>query len=360
MNKEEILKRFSLMSEVELNEVLTIYRKHLPQKTVGEEIITIPAHIKKQLSGFGADSELSRIIDSFPTRLICVESPSKTLAEKCKQIYISACLNFDETGELFIQKVLEYAASYQTRPLIICGPPGCGKSHRAKVLAKMIGLPYERVDIPLATHGSGLSGEGGSYRNASLGIIAKGMLDTGACNYVLNGEELDKEEHIEEHASFSDQFLKVLDQDAGRFRDNRLGFDIDASHIIYVFTANDKSKISQPMLDRCDVIELNAPSQSETDNIVRGAVIPKIMNNAFRGSKITFSDEAIEFIVSSLWSVEGTSIRQYETLVSRCVSAANYSSICSEQSIVIQVSDVEKHLRRMSASSSREIRIGFV
>ena len=360
MKKEEILRRFALMSESDLNEVLTLYRKHLPKTVDGRQVITIPEHIQRRLSGIGADAELSRILKDFPTHLTPVDPPSKALAERSKAIYEDACFCFDAIGELFVQKVLEYAATYQTRPLILCGPPGCGKSHRARVLAKMLGLPYDRIDVPLATHGPGLAGEGGSYRNASLGIIAKGMVKTQSCNYLLNSEELDKEERIEEHASFADQFLKVLDQDATQFRDNRLGFEIDVSHVVYVFTANDKSKISAPMLDRCDVVELSAPHKEEVERIVRGAVIPKAMEGVCSDDNITFSQDAIDFIISSLWCEEGTSIRQYENLIARCVSAANYTFICAEHPVVIQVEDAQRQLDRMSVSTSQERRIGFV
>lgn len=360
MKKEEIIHRLSQMSETDLNQVLTVYRKHGPKKANGQQVITIPEHIKNHLFGFGSDSELSRIIKDFPTCLTPIEAPSKALAEKCKQTYIDHCFCFDETGEVFVQKVLEYAASYQIRPLILHGSPGCGKSHRASVLASMLGLPYERTDIPLSSHSSGLSGEGGSYKNASLGIVAQGMYKTQSCNYILNSEELDKEERIEGRPSFSDQFLKVLDQDATRFRDNRLGFEIDASHIVYVFTANDKTKISAPMLDRCDVLELSPPSRSEIENIVRGAVIPKAIGNLRSSSEISFSEEAVDFILRSLWRGDDTSIRQYQSLISKCVSAANYICICEERPVIIQASDAEMQLKRMSSITPIKNRIGFI
>ena len=359
MKKDDIINRLAQMSEKDLNEMLSVYRRHKPKMSTGQQVVTIPEHLKKPLRTFGADSELLQIVKDFPTCLTLVEPPSKSLAEKSKQIYMDHCFCFDETGELFVQKVLEYAASYQTKPLILHGTPGCGKSHRANVLALMMGLPYERADIPLVTFGTGLSGEGGSYKNASMGIVAKGMYATKSCNYLLNSEELDKEAHLEGRPSFSDQFLKILDQDATRFRDNRLGFEIDASHIVYVFTANDKTKISTPMLDRCDVIELLPPSKMEIEGIVRGAVIPNAIKKTLSGSEISFSEDAIEYILRSLWHDQDTSIRQYQNLISRCVSAANYLCICEERPVIIQASDAEMQLKRMSPIVPARNRIGF-
>ena len=362
MEKTEILRRLGQMSQTELNEMIKVYRTHKPRVANGRQVIVIPEYVKHRLSGLGSDNELVRIIKTFPTCLTEIEPPSKALAEKAKQIYIDHCFCFDEIGELFVQKVLEYASSYQTRPLILHGMPGCGKSHRASVLAKMMGLPYSRADITLVVHGSGLAGEAGSYKDASLGLLSQGMCTTGSCNYLLNGEELDKDENNESRVSFSNQFLKVLDEGGASFRDNRLGFDIDVSHIVYVFTANEKDKISTPMLDRCDVVELSSPSRLELDSIVRGAVIPKSLDKVCAGREISFPEETIEFILDSLWQGEKTSIRQYQSLISRCVSTANYIAVCEERPVVIGVADAREALRKMSASGavSNKRKIGIV
>ncbi len=357
MNKDDIISRLSQMSEAELNEIVSIYRMHKPQKLDGEEIIIIPEYLKNS-SKFRFDEELGRIIKSLPTRLTNVPNPSKEMLERCKQIYIDNCFCYDAVGELFVQKSLEYASSYQLKPIILFGTPGSGKSHRAKVFADMLGLKYYQVNIPLAAHGSGLAGEAPSYRNAGFGTVVKGMCETQSCNPLINGEELDKEENVEGRPSYSDQFLKITDQDATHFRDNRLGFDIDASHIVYFFTANDKTKISAPMLDRCDVIEVMAPSKNDMENIVRGSVIPKEISKYKKNCEISFSEEAVDFIFESIWQGEETSLRQYQNLVSKCASAANYVCITEERAVVIEKADVERLLPQNGSRTSTR-KIGF-
>ncbi len=346
------------MSEAELNEIVSVYRKHKPKKVDGEEIITIPEYLKRS-NRFRGDDELARIVENLPTRLTKMQQPTKELLEKSRRIYIEQCFLFDEIGEMFVSKVLEYASSYQTKPIILYGSPGSGKSHRAKVFASMLGLEYYQVDIPLAAHGAGLSGEAGSYKNAGCGYIAKGMCQTRSCNYLMNSEELDKEESLDGRPSYSEQFLKVTDQDATHFRDNRLGFDIDASHIVYVFTANDRTKISAPMLDRCDVIEVSAPSKREIENIVRSSVIPNTIGNYKTSTELSFSEEAIDFVFQSLWRGSDTSLRQYQNLISKCVNAANYISICEERPVIIQKSDVERQIKTMPSYATARNKIGF-
>ena len=364
MDKSKIIEGFSRMSEKELNQVLEVYKAHRPRRVDGDVVVNIPEYLKRQLSFAGADQELARIIEEFPTRLTKVQEPSRELIDRCRRIYEENCFCFDEIGETFVKKVIEYASSYSTRPMVLYGSPGCGKSHRASVFAKMLGIPYEKTDIPLAAYGVGISGTDGSYKNASVGLIAKGMLKTGSCNYLFNGEEIDKEARIEGRPSFSDQFLKILDQDASRFIDNRLGFPIDASHIVYVFTANNKDAISVPMLDRCDVVELSAPSISDIERIVRGAVIPKSIKETCRISEVSFSDEAVSFIVNSLWRGDDTSIRQYQNVIDKCVRSANYTGIYEERPVTITVKDAEAQIQGIATTPTEsdiqtKRRIGF-
>ena len=359
MRKEEIIRRFSCMSEAELNQMVEVYKKYKPQKNNDQQLFSIPEHIKKLTEGFKGDTMLKRILEDLPTHLTPIEAPSKNLAEKAKKIYMENCFCFDEIGEIFVHTVLEYATFKKARPLIIYGPAGGGKSHRVSVMAKMVGLHRFNANIPLSTNTGGLAGFEGSFQNSAPGLIVKGMIESQSCNYLFNGEELDKQAWFDRQPPFSDQFLKLLDQDATNFIDNRLGFGVNASHIIYVFTANDKTRISAPMLDRCEIIELLPPTKKEVTNIIRNGILPQSLERFRDNAEISFSEEAINFVIDSLWQGDNTSIRQYQSLISKCVNAANYTCICEERPVIIQRSDAEIQLRKMSAAITPKNRIGF-
>ena len=363
MTKEKIISRLSCLSEEQLNEMIDIYRKHRVRKVEGGPLFTVPKRVLEKLDGpaFKVDKELKSLVENLPDFLRKVDEPSKAYIEKCRSIYTSRCFKDDDIGRLLVQKSVEYATSYKTKPLFLYGAPGCGKSHLCNVYSEMLGLPLYRIDAPLSVHGGGLSGENAAYQNASSGAIVKGMIATGACNYLLVTEEIDKEEIISGRVSLSDQFLKILDQDAKNFRDNRLEFNINAEHVVHIFTANDKSHVSAPLLDRCDVIEIKALTKTEISDIVRGSVIPQALEHVTERSEVSFSDEAIEFVVDSLWKRGATSLRPYQRLVDNCVSGANFKSLVDELPVNIKVCDVEPYLINNGSvkGDSRMGRIGF-
>jgi hypothetical protein len=305
------------------------------------------------------DPDLKKIIERLPTEIILPGSPSPEFVERCKEIYIKNCFCFDSIGELLVQKALEYASSFRMRPIIFHGGPGCGKTHRAGVLAEMLNLYFHLVNVPAIGNSKGIAGCAPPYK-PTLGLIGEGMTAAGFCNFLSLWDETDKEERSPERPSFSEQFLKLVDQDSARFRDNRLGFDINASHIVHVLTANDIQRVHRPLLDRCDVIEVRPPNQTEMEAIVRGGVIPKAVALVGKNDKISFSEAAINYMLEALWEGEQTSVRRYQNFPEKCVSAANYISISESRSVVVDVDDVKKHLEQMSGSSFAPKRVGFV
>ena len=360
MTKEDILARLALLTEEELNLILRIYREHRPLDRKTLEVFKIPEAVKKTTMRFSVDGELKNTIQNFPTHLTAVPEPSAELIDRCRAIYEKRCFCFDELGELLVQKCLEYATSYTTRPLLLYGAPGAGKTHRASVFAEMMGLPFESTNVPLAIHNTGLAGECGSYKNASVGILAKAMFIHQSCNLVLNIEEIDKDAKNDTRPSISEQFLKVLDQDATRFRDNRLGFDIDVSHIIYVFTANDKSRIPEPLLDRCDCIEVKLPTRTEVENILRASIIPSATRKLNSKHPISFCEDAVNCIMNSLWRGDETSLRQYQSLVGKCASNAYVRSVMEDIPVEIGKGEVEDMLVKLRVfRGESNARIGF-
>lgn len=361
MTKETIISRLSCLSVEQLNEMIHLYRTHRTRKVEGGPLFTVPKNVLEKIEGpsYKVDRELKSTVENLPNFLRKVDEPSKAYIEKCRSIYISRCFKDDDIGRLLVQKAVEYATTYKTKPLFLYGAPGCGKSHLCSVYSEMLGLPLYRIDAPLAAHSGGISGEGAAYQNASAGAIVKGMIATGACNYLLVTEEIDKEEAVSGRVSLSDQFLKILDQDARNFRDNRLEFNINAEHVVHIFTANDKSRVSAPLLDRCDVVEIKAFTKTEISDIVRGSVIPQALERVTEHSEVSFSEEAIDFVVDSLWSRGATSLRPYQRLVDNCVSGANFKSLIDESPVNIKASDVEPYLVR-SGSGSEDSRMGKI
>ncbi|MDZ7583324.1 MAG: AAA family ATPase, partial [Thiobacillus sp.] len=56
---------------------------------------------------------------------------------------------------------------------------------------------------------------------------------------------------------------------AKRFRDEAVTLPMDASHILWVATANDAANIPEPLMSRMTVFEIPLPSEEQTASIAR-------------------------------------------------------------------------------------------
>ena len=74
--------------------------------------------------------------------------------------------------------------------------------------------------------------------------------------------------------------LEVLDPEQNNaFHDNYLDIDYDLSNILFIATANNLNTISQPLLDRMELIDITGYILEEKVEIGRRHLVPKQLEN---------------------------------------------------------------------------------
>ena len=157
----------------------------------------------------------------------------------------------------------------EVTPMLLLGPPGIGKTHFAKRLAELLGTGMSLVPMSSMTAGWLLSGASSQWKGAKPGKVFEALVDGQYANPVMVIDEIDKagadvqydplgalynlQEHDTAHA-FVDEFAEV---------------PIDASQVIWVTTANDVRGIPEPILNRMNVFEVDAPSPEAARQIAR-------------------------------------------------------------------------------------------
>ncbi len=154
-------------------------------------------------------------------------------------------------------------------PILLRGEPGIGKTHVARELAARLGTGHEFVSMSSLTAGWILSGASAQWNNAKPGKVAQTLVHGDYANPVVVLDEIDKAGGDSRYDPMG-ALYSLLEHDTARaFKDEFVDIDIDASHILWVTTANDERSIPEPILNRMNVYEVPRPDHDASLSIAR-------------------------------------------------------------------------------------------
>lgn len=137
--------------------------------------------------------------------------------------------------------------------ILLVGSAGTGKSQIAYLVAKILKMPWTTLDMSSINDAEQLTGSSRIYSNAKPGIIMEAFNMAGESNLVFIINELDKATSSNGNANPADVLLTLLDNLG--FTDNYMECIIPTSGVYPIATANDKDKISAPLLSRFAVLD---------------------------------------------------------------------------------------------------------
>jgi ATP-dependent Lon protease len=190
-------------------------------------------------------------------------------AEALDSLY-DQCPNFKEVID-DLKKYVALAVSgrepVQFAPLLLLGEPGIGKTHFAKCLAKAIGTGYEFVSMSSLTAGWILSGASSQWHNAKPGKVATVLVSGDYANPVMLLDEVDKAGGDSRYDPLGALYGLLEPETSRAFRDEFVDVDIDASHVLWVSTANEEGHLPEPILSRMNVYDIQRPDADASRRI---------------------------------------------------------------------------------------------
>ncbi len=180
--------------------------------------------------------------------------------------------------------------------LLLAGPAGTGKSQIAYAVARILKIPFAVFDMSTVRDPEALSGTSRIYSNARPGRIMEAFSATGSSNIVFVINELDKANRENQNGNPADTLLTLLDNLG--FTDNYMECQIPTGGVYPIATANEKDRISEPLISRFAVIDIPDYTPEEKKIIFRDYSLPKVLRRmGMRQEECTVLPDAVDTII---------------------------------------------------------------
>jgi ATP-dependent Lon protease len=255
-----------------------------------------------KLGGYSTEFEvLSKYVD------IIVQIPwTNRTEDKLDLTYTSQVLESHHYGIADVkERILEYMStmilnkrdgenSLSKSPVILfVGLQGIGKTTISISIAEALQRKFVRIAMGGLGSVTELRGRSRVYPEAEPGQIVKALIKSGVRNPVILLDEIDKTSGSESlRFDFMAVLLEILDPSQNNsFRDQYLDYPLDLSEVLFICSANYTNTISAALMDRMEVIKMNAYTDVEKVEIGKRYLLPKVLaNSGLKENEMTIDD----------------------------------------------------------------------
>jgi ATP-dependent Lon protease len=215
----------------------------------------------------------------------------------------------------------------RTKPALLVGPAGSGKSLLARRFAEVLGLGVYRFDAASSAD-SMFGGIARSWSTSMPSVPARAVLQTSTGNPVAFVDELDKAAGTSNHnGSLWNSLMPFLEREtSARYRDPSLEAELDLSWVVHLATANDEKPLPGPLKDRYRLIRMPAPTLRHLPALAANVIAAIARENDVDVDMYgELQDDELSNI-GKAWAARGYSIRALQKIVGATLDARDASN----------------------------------
>lgn len=306
------------------------------------------AELKKlnQMSPMSAEANVSR--NYIDWMLSVPWGKKKRVRKDLKEA--QSILDDDHYGlEKVKDRIVEHLA-VQTRTkkvkgpiLCLVGPPGVGKTSLGRSIARATNREFVRVSLGGVRDESEIRGHRRTYIGSMPGRIIQSMKKAKYSNPLFLLDEIDKM-GSDHRGDPSAALLEVLDPEQNdTFNDHYLDVDYDLSDVMFITTSNSLN-MSQPLLDRMEIIRIPGYTEDEKIEIATRHLIPEMMkDHGLKANEFALETDGIREIIRYYTREAG--VRSLKREISKLARKAIRLIVDGDQtSVTVTPENIEEYL----------------
>ncbi|MBL0214624.1 MAG: endopeptidase La [Myxococcales bacterium] len=356
------------LGEQDDNAEIDDLRKKIEDSKMSDEVRAVAKKQLSRMSQMASSSPEYNIARTYVENLL--EIPWNVFTDD--RIDVSAAraiLEAEHSGlEKVKRRILEFLAVRKLAPnkhgpiLLLVGPPGVGKTSLGKSIASSLGRKYVRISLGGVRDEAEVRGHRRTYIGALPGRIISGLKKAGSMNPVFVLDEIDKLA-ADMRGDPAAAMLEVLDPEQNKdFVDHYVEVPVDLSKVMFICTANQLDTISQPLLDRMEVVELSGYTSVEKLAIAKNHLLPKQLGEHGIGKdQLEVTDEVLTEIIHSYTREAG--VRNLEREIAAVCRGAAVKVAEGAETVGLSLKQLEELLgppRYVSDIAERKPEVGVI
>ena len=244
-------------------------------------------------------------------------------------------------------QILQFIATKITNPqargtsLLLVGPPGIGKTCLIRQgIAKALNWPFQFISLGGDSDASTFSGHQLVYEGSHCGKIANSLIAAKSMSMVLMFDELDKISSTAKGEEIQNLLVHLTDSSQNAdFEDKYLaGIPLDLSQTMFVFSANDISKINSILLDRFYVVRLDGYGAKEKMEIAEKFLLPGALKEVNLVERVGIPKEVVTHIMET-YAKEEPGVRELKRCMEQIAQKLNMLRLFNNPALPFYIKD---------------------